>query len=151
MFCLQVNLFFSWVVQQLPTSFPPRCWIRLGYDWSASHGKDGKPEKKNAVSRSERVRVLASLGNPKLTSCFLLAPITSSLSVSMFNLLVVLAASPGTLCQLSDFQLDLLMFVATGLGPMVSIKDLRVSTRGELSLGLMLLLLGSQILVIIST
>jgi len=69
----------------------------------------------------------------------------------MFNLLVVLAASPGTLCQLSDFQLDLPMFVATGLGPMVSIKDLRVSTRGELSLGLMLLLLGSQILVIIST
>ena len=65
----------------------------------------------------------------------------------MFNMLVVSAASPGTLCQLSDFQLDLLMFVATGLGPMVSLKDLRVGTRGELSLGLMVLF-RSQILVI---
>ena len=65
----------------------------------------------------------------------------------MFNLLVVPAASSGTLCQLSDLQLDLLMFVATGLGPMVSLKDLRVGTRGELSLGLMLKF-RSQIIVI---
>jgi hypothetical protein len=42
----------------------------------------------------------------------------------------------GSLCQLSDWQLELLMFVGTGLGPMCTLKDMRVNTRGELRFGL---------------
>ena len=40
------------------------------------------------------------------------------------------------MAQCSDWQVDLLAYVATGIGPQISIKDLRVSKRGDLILGL---------------
>jgi len=47
----------------------------------------------------------------------------------------VCSHSQGSLAQLSDWQIDLLIFVATNIGPMVSLKDLRVNTRGDLTFG----------------
>ena len=44
--------------------------------------------------------------------------------------------SLGALAQCSDWQVDLLCFVATGIGPQISIKDLRVATKGDLTLAL---------------
>ena len=42
----------------------------------------------------------------------------------------------GALAQCSDWQIDLLCFVATGIGPQISIKDLRVGAKGDLTLAL---------------
>ena len=43
-----------------------RSWIRFGYDWSATNGKEGpNPVKKHSISRSEKVRILTSL-RPKV-------------------------------------------------------------------------------------
>ena len=49
-----------------------RSWIRFGYDWSATNGKEGpNPVKKHSISRSEKVRILTSSKDPKLHSCLL--------------------------------------------------------------------------------
>ena len=115
----------------------------MGYDWSASGGRESAaPVKKNSVSRSEKVRIPSSLGYPKMSSCSLSCtgciPVVSMVFLSLFtcaphpNTFLVF---PGSLAQLPDWQIDQLMFVATNIGPMVSIKDLRVNTRGELTFG----------------
>ena len=43
----------------------------MGCDWTSSGGKETtNPQKKNSVSRSEKVRILTSLDDQKLTACF---------------------------------------------------------------------------------
>ena len=65
-----------------------------------------------------------------------LALVTLKDLVCIFSTLcAVPSQSQGSLAQLSDWQIDLLIFVATNIGPMVSLKDLRVTTRGDLTLG----------------
>ena len=121
----------------------------MGYDWSASGGRESAaPVKKNSVSRSEKVRILSSFGTPKLSSCSLSCTCCMACSLHVVFVQTITCAShtstflvfPGSLAQLSDWQIDQLMFVATSIGPMVSLKDLRVNTRGNLTFGWQLLL-----------
>lgn len=42
----------------------------MGNDWTSTQGKDGKPDKKNSVSRAERVRILKSMNEDKMQPCF---------------------------------------------------------------------------------
>ena len=72
--CLETRLVWVWqpACSSSQPCIHPRSWIRMGYDWSASGGRESAaPVKKNSVSRSEKVRILSSFGTPKLSSCSL--------------------------------------------------------------------------------
>ena len=46
-----------------------------------------------------------------------------------------LALAGGTTANLSNIQLDMMVFISTDLGPLTSISELRVQTKGQLPLG----------------
>ncbi|CAL1136594.1 unnamed protein product, partial [Cladocopium goreaui] len=86
-----------------------RHWVHLGPEWGETKEGFRCTNKKNSVPRNPKLKWLAAIDKERYP--------------------------PSTTCMLSELQLEQLLWCLTGLSPKISVKDLDVKTRCELTLG----------------